>query len=136
MERLLADTGYWIALLNPRVELHEKAVAAAREFISGQIVTSQMVLTEFLNCFGESGARLRQAGARAAAALMESSQVDVYPQTSELFHKSLKRYREMADKNWSLTDCSSFLIMAEEKITGALTHDRHFTQAGFRALLR
>jgi uncharacterized protein len=42
----------------------------------------------------------------------------------------------MQDKSWSFTDCGSFLIMHDEGLTSALTHDRHFEQAGFRALLR
>ena len=42
----------------------------------------------------------------------------------------------MADKSWSLTDCASFLIMEEEGVTDALSHDRHFAQAGFQTLLR
>jgi predicted nucleic acid-binding protein len=43
---------------------------------------------------------------------------------------------EMVRKDWSHTDCASFLIMEEEGIEAALTHDPHFTQAGFQALLR
>jgi hypothetical protein len=39
------------------------------------------------------------------------------------------------DKAWSLTDCISFVVMREHEITDALTGDRHFTQAGFNALL-
>jgi uncharacterized protein len=44
MERVFADTGYWIALLNPRDELHEKASAASGDYTSNRIVTSEMVL--------------------------------------------------------------------------------------------
>jgi predicted nucleic acid-binding protein len=40
------------------------------------------------------------------------------------------------DKSWSLTDCISFVVMADRGLTEALTGDRHFEQAGFRALLR
>lgn len=40
------------------------------------------------------------------------------------------------DKGWSLTDCASCLIMNADSINEALTHDRHFEQMGFRALLR
>lgn len=43
---------------------------------------------------------------------------------------------DMADKSRSLTDRASFVIMEEERLTAALTHDRHFVQAGFQALLR
>ncbi|MEZ4571694.1 MAG: hypothetical protein R2849_15445 [Thermomicrobiales bacterium] len=39
------------------------------------------------------------------------------------------------DKSWTLVDCISFVVMQERGITEALTADRHFVQAGFRALL-
>jgi len=35
------------------------------------------------------------------------------------------------DKNWSLTDCITFVIMREAGLQEALTGDRHFEQAGF-----
>ena len=53
MERVFADTGYWIALLNPRDDLHQKASATSRDYTPNQIVTSEMVLTEFLNSFSD-----------------------------------------------------------------------------------
>jgi len=136
MERVFADTGYWIALLSPRDDLHQKAVALSRDYDPSQIVTSEMVLTEFLNSFSDYGPRLRQAAAAAVASLRNTSQVAIFPQTSQLFEKALKRYQDMADKSWSLTDCASFSIMEEERLTASLTYDRHFAQAGFQALLR
>jgi predicted nucleic acid-binding protein len=136
MERVFADTGYWIALLNPRDDLHQKAAATSREYSPDQIVTSEMVLTEFLNSFSDYGPRPRQAAAKAVASLRNTPQVVIAPQTSQLFEKALKRYLDIADKSWSLTDCASFLIMEDECLTAALTHDRHFAQAGFQALLR
>ena len=136
MDRVFADTGYWIALLNPRDDLHQKASVTSRDYTSNHIVTSEMVLTEFLNSFSDYGPRLRQAAARAVVSLRDTSEIVIVPQTSQLFEKALKRYRDMADKSWSLTDCASFLIMEEERIASALTHDRHFAQAGFQTLLR
>src|SRR5438105_60972 len=136
MERVFADTGYWIALLNPRDDLHQTASAISQDYSADQIVTSEMVLTEFLNSFSDYGPRLRQAAAEAVVSLRETSQIAIIPQTSRLFESALKRYHDMADKSWSLTDCASFLIMEEERLTVALTHDRHFVQAGFQPLLR
>ncbi len=50
MERVFADTGYWITLLNPRDDLHQKASTTSRDYNPNQIVTSEMVLTEFRRC--------------------------------------------------------------------------------------
>lgn len=87
MERVFADTGYWIALLNPRDNLHQKAAATSREYSSNQIVTSEMILTEFLNSFSDYGPSLRQAAGKAVALLRDSSQIVIVPQTSRLFEK-------------------------------------------------
>jgi uncharacterized protein len=40
------------------------------------------------------------------------------------------------DKDYSLVDCSSFVIMERMGLTEALTNDRHFEQAGFVRLLK
>ena len=136
MKRIFADTSYWIALLNPRDELHGRAVAVARSCSEDQIVTSEMVLAELLNGFSDGGPRLRAAASKAVKTLRSSPSVTVIPQTSDQFRRALGRYEERIDKDWRLTDCASFLIMEAEGIEAALTHDQHFTQAGFRPLLR
>ena len=136
MKRIFADTSYWIALFNPRDELHARAVAAAQSYSEDQIVTSEMVLVEFLNGFSERGPRLRPAASKAVRTLRSSPNVTVVPQTSHQFEKALSRYEERIDKDWSLTDCASFLIMEAEGTGSALTHDQHFAQAGFQTLLR
>ena len=43
---------------------------------------------------------------------------------------------ERQDKDWSLTDCISFIVMKERGIHDALTTDKHFEQAGFTTLLK
>ncbi len=46
----------------------------------------------------------------------------------------MKLYDERPDKAWSLTDCISLVVMADEGLTEALTRDHHFEQAGFTAV--
>jgi len=136
MTPIFADTSYWIALLNPKDELHAKAVFVSEKFSSARIVTSEMVLVELLNSFSDAGPRSRQAAAAIAEGLRANRRVNVVAQTPEQFEDALQRYKRAADKSWSITDCASFEIMEHERVQAAFTHDRHFAQAGYEALLR
>ena len=61
---------------------------------------------------------------------------EVVPASAELFQRGVEFFCARPDKEWSLTDCISFVVMAEKGISEALTADRHFEQAGFKALLK
>ncbi len=135
MRRVFADTSYWIALVNPRDQIHAKAVSVTKQLTSVKILTSEMVLAEVLNSFSDAGP-LRQAVGGMVQRLRTTRDVMIVPQTSEQFESALRRYKQAADKSWSLTDCASFQVMEAERIQAALTHDQHFAQAGFEALLR
>lgn len=52
-----------------------------------------------------------------------------------LFGKAFELYKTHADKTWGLVDCVSFIVIRERGITDALTCDKHYVQAGFRALM-
>jgi predicted nucleic acid-binding protein len=45
-------------------------------------------------------------------------------------------FKQHQDKEWSLVDCVSFVLMRQRGITEALTTDHHFEQAGFVCLLK
>ena len=135
MRRVFADTSYWIALVNPRDQLHAKAVSVTQKLSPVRILTSEMVLTEVLNSFSDGGVLRRTVGGMVEK-LRSNQDVIVVPQTSEQFESALRRYKQATDKSWSLTDCASFQAMEAEQIQAALTHDQHFAQAGFEALLR
>ncbi len=136
MRTVFADTVYWIALVNRRDRLHDSAVQFCSELSSALIVTSEMVLTEVLNHCSEGPPRFRLAASALVDRLDASPCHEVIPQTSGQFRDALGLYRQRPDKEWSLTDCASILIMQTEDIHEALTHDAHFIQAGFTALLR
>jgi len=135
MRQVFADTSYWIALVNPRDQLHAKAVSVTQQLSAMRIWTSEMVLVEVLNSFSDGGP-LRQAVSSMVQKLRSNRDVVIVPQTSEQFESALRRYKQAADKSWSLTDCASFEAMEAEQIGAALTHDQHFVQAGLEALLR
>ena len=135
MNAIFADTGYWIALFNPRDDLHAKALTVARVTQGRPIVTSQMVLTEFLNYYASLGQPFRQQAVQVVRSLQQAGEVEIIPQTDEQFQAALTFYSQRSDKEWSLVDCASFLIMQERNLTEALAHDEHFQQAGFVPLL-
>jgi hypothetical protein len=54
--------------------------------------------------------------------------------TSAVDQAGFELFASRADKSWSLTDCISFAVMTERGLSDALTADRHFEQAGFRAV--
>lgn len=62
--------------------------------------------------------------------------VVIIPATEDWFIRGFDLYRRRPDKEWSLTDCISFLVMQEHGVTEALTADHHFAQAGFQVLLQ
>ena len=68
--------------------------------------------------------------------LKGSPDVRILPPTLELFNRGIELFRQRPDKEWSLTDCISFVAMRDIGITDALTGDRHFELAGFQLLLK
>jgi uncharacterized protein len=136
MKAVFADTSYWIALLYPPDHLHAKVTSMSGDISTMRLVTSEMVLTELLNTFSNASPGMRSIAVHAVEDARKGGAVIVLPQTPEQFTRALERYKRSADKNWSLTDCASFQIMETERIDAALTHDHHFVQAGFEALLR
>ena len=136
MKTVFADTGYWIALLDPQDTLHSKAINLSITLIQVQIVTSEMVLTEILNHFSKRVNFLRYAAANFIESLKENPAIAIASQTDSIFQQALILYKQRPDQAWSHTDCSSFCIMQQQNILEALAYDKHFEQAGFIALLR
>jgi len=83
-----------------------------------------------------SKGRVRRQGAPLIHHLRMSSVWEIVPHSSEQFNAALEFHSQHRDKDWTLTDCTSFLIMRDRGITEALTGDHHFEQAGFTALLK
>ncbi|MCZ8121329.1 MAG: PIN domain-containing protein [Microcystis sp. LE18-22.4A] len=136
MRVVFADTGYWVALLNPRDNLHKKAVQLSKTLHPVYIVTSEAVLIEVLNDFSKRGEYFRDLAIELTQNLRSNPNVRIVPQTSEQFEQGLRLYQQRKDKAWSHTDCVSFKIMEENGIREALAYDKHFAQAGFTALMR
>jgi predicted nucleic acid-binding protein len=98
----------------------------------GPLVTTEWVLTEVGDAFSQPGAR--QKFIQLLDLLRQQLDVEIVSSTSDLFRRGTEFFSARPDKEWSLTDCISFVVMNEHGITDALTSDHHFEQAGFQIL--
>lgn len=133
---VFVDTAALLALVNSDDALHSKArrVQDELERSETRLVTSEWVLTEFLN---HTAARdRRRTGVAAVQVLLTSPRVAVLPATRAGWRAALALYTTRMDKEWSLVDCTSMLLCRGRGIDRVFTHDRHFQQAGFEVLLR
>jgi predicted nucleic acid-binding protein len=131
MSAVFGDTFYFLALLNRKDKAHRECVAFFESSDLPMITTTRVLL--------ELGDALRRGRDRATfSALLDDltadAQTTVIPAEQSVFEKATKLFEERRDKEWSLTDCTSFVVMREHGLSQALTHDHHFEQAGFTAL--
>jgi len=128
-----ADTSYFLALLSPDDEFHAAASEVSAS-LSEKIVTTMWVLTELGDALHKG--RNRQIFLRFIDALAENEDIEIVAATPESFQRGVALFRSRPDKDWSLTDCISITVMTQRGIQEALKSDRHFEQAGFKALLK
>jgi predicted nucleic acid-binding protein len=135
LKQVFADTAYWIALTNPFDQHHDAAVDASASLEHARFLTTDAVLTEFLNALAEKGPSIRAAAIRTVEAILNNPMVKVLPQSKKSFHRAFALYKARPDKGYSLTDCLSMTVMRKHKLSLVLTTDRHFEQEGFVALM-
>jgi hypothetical protein len=132
MNAVFADTFYFLALVCRKDKAHRKCLAFS-ESSDRSVITTTWVLLELGNA-------LRRVRDRAVFSLfMEDLAADtettVLSADQQVFDKAVALFHGRPDKEWSLTDCTSFVVMQEHGLSEALTSDHHFQQAGFTALL-
>ncbi len=133
MSGVFADAFYFVARLNGRDQHHASVLAFSRNF-RASILTTDWVLMEVADALAKSECRLRMR--EFVLHLRQAEACEIVPASRDLFDRALELYHQHADKEWTLTDCSSVLVMRERGLTDVLTADRHFEQAGFTALLK
>ena len=113
--------------------MHRKAVELTL-LQNIRIVLTDFILLELGNMFKEGNHRSKLVAL--VEQLRSKSNVLIVPASRRLLQDSLELFGNRTDKDWSLTDCSSFIVMDEYRVTTALSSDHHFEQAGFTILLK
>ncbi|MBI4579675.1 MAG: type II toxin-antitoxin system VapC family toxin [Planctomycetes bacterium] len=133
MTPCFADTFFFLALLNARDREHHDNARAANQ-VDRPVVTTYWVLLELADhlCDADN----RHLFGEVLDALRRDTRYEVIPADARLLDEAIELYRAREDKDGSLTDCTSFVIMNRRGMTEALTGDHHFEQAGFVAMLK
>jgi predicted nucleic acid-binding protein len=126
------DTWFIIAMLDRFDSGHARAVRLNEQLAAAQLVTHDAIFVEALTYFSASGARVRQAAARAVRS--SSANLTVVPADRGLFLSGLALYEARPDKEYSLVDCMSMQLMRDHGIVHVLTNDHHFRQEGFQVV--
>jgi len=132
---VFVDTSGFLALADSSDEHHRTATALQQNLRKRgyRFITSDYVIDESVTLL------LVRHSHRGAANFLEtvekSESLEIEWVASETFFKAAALFRSRPDKEWSFTDCTTFIIMKELKIREALTSDHHFKQAGFTSLL-
>ena len=113
---VFADTSFYAACLSPRDALHVQAIDLSIRN-KATILTTEFVFVELANLFSRFARRA------AAIGLIRQVRSDpdtiIVPATSELVQRGFELFARRPDKEWSLTDCISFVVMQEHGITDA-----------------
>lgn len=132
MKRTFVDTFFVVALVNERDQYHEKAVELSLEYERKLVLTTDAVLLEISNSLVRN---YKKESIVIIEKFLTTAETELIRLDATLFNKAFELYKTHADKSWGLVDCISFVVMKEHGINDALTCDKHFAQAGFRALM-
>ncbi len=134
-EGVFVDIGAWIGLLSNSDVHHLRAVEVLATLLAQNrpLITTHAIVLEVGD--GLATKRRRQFSG-AFQALLLAPYTEVVALEESRLAEAWALYDGRRDKEWSLTDCFSFVVMREYDLRDAFAHDHHFEQAGFRALMR
>ena len=130
---MLVDTSGLLCFHHKAEPQHADAV---RFFQSASVrLTHGYILAEFV-ALAQARGLPRQPALSFVADLQDNTAVQVVYVGESLHREALQLLRQRLDKNWSLCDAVSFLLMQKHGILEALTTDHHFEQTGLVRLLK
>jgi predicted nucleic acid-binding protein len=138
MSDLFADTSGWVAWLNRREPHHGRAVSFVSNAMrtSRRLVTTNYALSELVAVLTSPLRFPRPQQIQLLRTVRGATWVEIVHIDPALDTAAWNLWESRPDKEWSLVDCASFVVMRQRGPTDALTTDHHFEQAGFIRLLK
>ncbi len=138
MNKIFVDTAGWGNLVDTLQEFHAetKTIYLSAKQKGSRLVTTNYVIAELVALLFSPLRIPRMKSIKFIESIKSSALVDIIHIDEDLDAKSWELLKNRPDKNWSLVDCSSFIVMQKNNIVEALTTDHHFEQSGFVRLLK
>ncbi len=129
---MFIDTSGWLCVMDERDRRHTSAAELFLRYRDR--VTHSFVLAELVPLSQKRGFS-RQRTLNFIEELIGDPTIETVWVDELLTLEANELLKRRIDKNWSLCDAVSFLLMDEMNLSEALTTDHHFEQAGFIKLL-
>ena len=138
MADLFVDTSGWGNLVDRNEPFHPlaKNIYQTAILTKRRVVTTNYVLTELVAMMTRPLRFPRPAVVQFIDGLKKSILVEIVHVDALLDADAWNLIHNRLDKEWSLVDCASFVLMERRQMTDALTSEHHFEQANFVRLLK
>ena len=138
MNEVFVDTSGWASFFVRTEPHHAKAIELMTQWqqLNGRVVTTNYILSELAALFTSPLRVPRSTILDCIQTICSRPWVEVVHIDPSLDEAAWKLFGDRLDKEWSLVDCASFVVMQQRGLTDALTADHHFEQAGFVRLLK
>jgi len=134
MRRIFVDTSAWDAIADSSDPNHEIALLL-RDEIAGQcrLVVTNYVLDEVYTLLLMNVGYQRTRDFRHKLdVLVQEGVLQVIWVSEDIATEAWFVFEQFnVDKQWSFTDCVSYVVMKQHEITEAFAFDHHFAQMGF-----
>ncbi|MBU1704133.1 MAG: PIN domain-containing protein [Nanoarchaeota archaeon] len=134
MERVFCDTSFLVAYYNRRDENHAHAHRWIRSIQKSktEFLISDYIFDEVLTVLLSRSSK--ELSIAVGKKILESRQITIIKINEEVFFKTWDIYQKYTDKEWSFTDCSSYVLMKGLGIQKGASFDPHFSQFGLEVL--
>jgi predicted nucleic acid-binding protein len=130
--KLFADTGSWVGIFDHTDPLRQIALPAFDRLLTEKAViyTTDYVIAESITFL--TAHRYHRVAVEFGLAVQSSPSVRITHVDSDLWQTAWSLFQKYDDKEFSFTDCTSFVVMQQLNITDVFGFDHHFEQMGFR----
>jgi uncharacterized protein len=129
---IFVDTSAWLALADAHDRAHTSVIELYARLSRGEF--GKAVTTNYVQAETLTLVRMNlgvEKVARIAEAFETSKELRTFWVEPVHHQEAVRMMLGHKDKEWSLVDCSSFVVMTSLQIRKALALDRDFDQAGF-----